>query len=499
MVVSLVSLLSFVGAITNYFGASSQIEKNLKEYASQIAGDLAQSSVLSLVTQNSQDAKDAIAPIMNFKDILGAAIFTNENIEVYHQGSFWQKKNTQTVSELQISDTPDSWKIVAPVFLKSSEQNELQFDEPKDQYLGYISLNVSKLSLQKIASELLYRNIITGLIIAIIVGILTAFIVTRLTRPIRELSLIMDQARQAQSYTLAPTNGPQEVQKMASSFNQLMLTLQEQEQNLIDYNERLGSEVELRTQELTQARDSALTALRAKSEFLANITHELRTPIQSIIGYIDLVCEELEFAVMLQEVDDLDKAKKAAARLLNLINSILALAKTESGKMDILLQKTSLLSIIKECETTVHPLVKNNKNTLNINIINDITILTDREKLLQILLNLLSNACKFTEKGKITLSVNCLQKKIIIKVTDTGIGLTTQQQKYIFDEFHQVDGTEQRKYGGTGLGLAISQSFAKLLGGNIKVSSQLGEGASFILELPVAIKHKTYSNQADVL
>lgn len=492
MVVSLVSILSFLAAILNYFSSSIQIEKNLKEYTTQIAEDLAHRSVLSLVTHNKQDAHDALSPIMNFQDILGTAIFTSENVGVYHQGKFWQSQHAQIIDELKIIDTLDSWKIMAPVYLKSTEQSELQFDEPTEQYLGYISLNVSKASLHFITSELLYRNTITGLIIALIVGILTAIIVTRLTQPIRELSFIMDQARKTQEFKLAPTNGPQEVQKMAYSFNQLMQTLQHQEQNLKNYNDRLSTEVELRTQELIQARDSALTALRTKSEFLANISHELRTPLQSIIGYIDLVSEELEFAVMLQEVEDLNKVKQAAGRLLNLINSILALAKTESGKMDVNIQKTSLEAIIKECASTVYPLVKNNKNTLSIDTFSDITLSTDKEKLLQIILNLLSNACKFTHQGKITISIDHMHNTFRLTVIDNGIGLTIQQQKYIFEEFHQVDGTEQRKYGGTGLGLAISKSFAKLLGGNIKVSSQFGEGSCFTLELPITVKHKTY-------
>lgn len=499
MVVSLVSVLSFLAAIANYFNSSIQIERNLKEYASQIAEDLAHRSVLALVTHNEQDAKDAISPIMSFKDILGAAIYTPQNKLVYQQGNSWQHKEESAITRLKIIDSNDAWKILFPAFLTSSEQNEFEFNDTGDQYLGYVSLNVSKNSLKNIASDLLYLNTLTGLIIAIIVGILTAVIVTRLTKPIRELSLIMEQTRKAEQFKLAPTHGPKEVQRMASSFNQLMMTLQQQEQNLKDYNDRLESEVEIRTQELTQARDSALTALRTKSEFLANITHELRTPIQSIIGYIDLVSEELEFAVMLQEVEDLDKAKQAAARLLNLINSILALSKTEAGKMDLTIEKTSLKDIITECEQTVHPLVKNNKNTLSISAFDDIKISTDKEKLLQIILNLLSNACKFTEQGNIKVSIQLLNQMLQLEVRDTGIGLTEQQQKYIFEEFHQVDGSEQRKYGGTGLGLAISQSFAKLLGGKIKVSSQLGEGSCFTLELPISVMHKTSITQADVL
>ena len=250
------------------------------------------------------------------------------------------------------------------------------------------------------------------------------------------------------------------------------------------HRDQLEKEVDIRTAELVDARDAALNASRHKSEFMANMSHELRTPIQSIIGYGELVTEELELEANFELIDDMDKIAKNAQRLLTLINSLLDLAKIESGKTDVNKTDVSLESILVNLSDTITPLAQINNNQFSIEQKNNIKrIFTDKEKLEQVLLNLLSNACKFTKDGQITLTLYNDSSHLHFEIKDTGIGLSAEQQGYIFDEFRQVDAGQARKFSGTGLGLAISKRFVELMTGEIKVTSALGEGATFTVSL----------------
>jgi len=276
------------------------------------------------------------------------------------------------------------------------------------------------------------------------------------------------------------------LRNMAKAFNSMMRVLKKQGSDIKQHRDRLESEVKERTSELVEARDAALTASRHKSEFIANMSHELRTPIQSIIGYGELVTEELELEGNFDLIDDMDRISKNSQRLLTMINSLLNLAKVESGKVDVDIVDVDIAGLIQTLNDTITPLSSKNNNQFTVIANQDIArIQSDKEKLEQILLNLLSNACKFTEEGHITLIINNTDTGIEFIVKDTGIGLSEEQQSYIFDEFRQVDSSQSRKFSGTGLGLAISKSFVELIDGTITVESELGKGAVFTLNIPL--------------
>jgi signal transduction histidine kinase len=257
----------------------------------------------------------------------------------------------------------------------------------------------------------------------------------------------------------------------------------------------LQEQVKVRTIQLSQALEASEAASKAKSLFLANMSHELRTPLNAIIGYGEMLEEEIEECGNCQELlaPDLKKIQFAARHLLGIINNILDLSKIEAGKMEVQLEEIDLNSLMAEAIATVKPLIKQNKNNLKIRTPKQtLTLYTDGFKVKQILINLLNNANKFTDRGTITLTANYGFKDgedwINFSISDTGIGIDDRQLELIFQAFSQADFSHTRKYGGTGLGLTIVKQLCRILGGDILVNSELGKGSIFTVELPVIVR-----------
>ena len=244
--------------------------------------------------------------------------------------------------------------------------------------------------------------------------------------------------------------------------------------------------------DLAKARDDALAASKAKSQFLANMSHELRTPLNAIIGYSEMLREEASEQGSSLLASDLKKINGAGHHLLGLINDILDLSKIEAGKISIFAERISLVALVSETIELIQPLAQKNKNEVLVAGLDSAgEILTDVIKLKQILFNLLSNACKFTENGEIKLEISRLQdgsrEDIAFRIIDTGIGMSEAEVNNLFGYFSQADPSTTRQYGGTGLGLAISKRFCELMGGQVSVSSDKGVGSIFEIRLPVDI------------
>jgi signal transduction histidine kinase/CheY-like chemotaxis protein len=247
------------------------------------------------------------------------------------------------------------------------------------------------------------------------------------------------------------------------------------------------TELKRRQIELEQARESAEAASRTKSQFLANMSHELRTPLNAIIGYGEMLHEEATETGQEELLPDLKRITDAGRHLLGVINDILDLSKIEAGKMDVFLEDVELAPLIDEVRSIIEPLSARNGNVLEMRCAADIgTMRTDRTKLKQSLLNLLSNAGKFTKDGRLTLTVERIDggDKVRFAVADTGIGMSEEQLERLFQAFSQADASTTKRYGGTGLGLAITRHFCLMLGGEVGVSSKLGEGSTFTMTLP---------------
>jgi len=273
-----------------------------------------------------------------------------------------------------------------------------------------------------------------------------------------------------------------ELQKLNVDYQKQNLQIRTQNETLVD----LHKELKEKADELALQKQKAEEATELKSQFLASMSHELRTPMNSILGLTELILEESSIAGKNRE--RLEVVLKSGKRLMNLINDILDLSKIEAGKMEIHEEDLLLEEVISEVETSVSPLVINKKIEFGVErgISTNIMITTDRGKLMQILINLIGNAVKFTEQGSVELIISSAGEDILqFDIKDTGIGISESDQKHIFSEFTQADGTTTRKYGGTGLGLAISSRICSIMNGTLSLQSKIGEGSTFTLRLPV--------------
>jgi signal transduction histidine kinase/CheY-like chemotaxis protein/HAMP domain-containing protein len=240
--------------------------------------------------------------------------------------------------------------------------------------------------------------------------------------------------------------------------------------------------------ELEEARELSEVANQTKSQFLANMSHELRTPLNAIIGYSEILQEDAADSGQEQLLPDLKKIEGAGRHLLGLINDILDLSKVEAGKMDVFIEEIDITSLLEEVTAIITPLVAKNGNTLQLRLADRLgSMRTDRTKVKQCLLNVLSNASKFTRDGKLTVKVERLEtdrQLVQMTISDTGIGMSPEQLGRLFQAFSQADASTTKKFGGTGLGLAITRHFCRLLGGDITVASQAEEGSTFTIVLP---------------
>ncbi|HEC18087.1 MAG TPA: hypothetical protein ENI97_01950 [Gammaproteobacteria bacterium] len=257
----------------------------------------------------------------------------------------------------------------------------------------------------------------------------------------------------------------------------------------VRYIEKRKRESEKFAESCAEDRDSAQHANELKSRFLANMSHEIRTPLNAIIGYSELLEEDAVNEGNTQYAQDLQNIESAAHHLLSLINDVLDLSKIESGNMIMNIEEVDIIDIAQSAVSTIRPLAEKNGNQVHCDIrAENCVIHADEMKLSQILLNLLSNACKFTENGHISLTVSVEfsnnQKICVFEVCDTGIGINKEAQASIFDAFVQAEDSTSQKYGGTGLGLAITKRFCEMMHGEILLQSEEGKGSCFIVKLP---------------
>ncbi len=243
-----------------------------------------------------------------------------------------------------------------------------------------------------------------------------------------------------------------------------------------------------RAADLSREKEAAEAANKAKSNFLANMSHELRTPLNAIIGYSEMLQEMAADDGNDDYQGDLKKIHSAGQHLLELINDVLDISKIEAGKMDLYIESFSLDQTIEEVQAVVDPLAKKNSNQLVIDKPPEIGLIrADATKVRQCLLNLLSNACKFTSNGTVKLHAVRDEGWITFEVSDTGIGMTKEQMAKLFRAFQQADSSTTRKFGGTGLGLAISRRFCQFMNGDITVRSEPGQGTTFTMRIPVEV------------
>jgi signal transduction histidine kinase len=340
-------------------------------------------------------------------------------------------------------------------------------------------------SSEQLGTLILIISLLISALIAALIAILTS---RAIALPLEATTRIAQQVTEEQNFDLqAPVTTEDEIGLLTIALNHLI--------------EKVGEY----TDELQAAKHKAEAANRSKSAFLATMSHELRTPLNAIIGYSEILQDEASDLGYSDFLPDLERIQTAGKHLLEMISDILDISKIEAGQVTLYLESIDIGGLIQDVMTTAKPLVEKNHNTLKMVTGNTLgTMYADQPKVRQILLNLLSNASKFTENGVITLEAdridnpdyveNGSQKNvspmqtnrhlILFKVIDTGIGMTQEQMEIIFQPFTQADASTTRKYGGTGLGLAICQRLCERMGGEITVSSNLDQGSVFEVRFP---------------
>jgi signal transduction histidine kinase/DNA-binding response OmpR family regulator len=322
---------------------------------------------------------------------------------------------------------------------------------------------------------------------ALAIGLMTLGIAYFLARsfehlllgPIDQLVMAIDEVRTNRNYeTIVNYQAKDQFRHLINSFNAMMLDLRASE-----------TQIAQAMQALENARDQSEQSSIAKSQFLANMSHELRTPLNAILGYAELLIEDMDETDQANAIDDLQKIRRSAHHLLTLINDILDLSKIEAGRMDVEKHSFDITTLIDDVVGTIKPLAAQKQNQVIVNIEPGIgPMVSDSVKVRQLLLNLLSNACKFTDSGIISLSARILARDghgtVQFTVSDTGIGMSEDHLSRIFEAFTQADASTTRKFGGTGLGLSITKKFVELMGGNISVSSEERVGTTFSILLP---------------
>jgi len=395
-------------------------------------------------------------------------------------------------------------EFLAPIISKETQTSyELQIgplgrepgdtDQAQQRTIGTVRLG---LSLKNVDSRLAALLKWRGGLLAVFLFLSTLVIYVfsrRITRPIKQLT---DQAAQiADGYLdqVIPVDSRDEIGQLAVSFNDMARALKgnidEKElalAQLRELNQTLEDRISRRTAEIQTVNTQLRESTRHKSQFLANVNHELRTPVSAIIGYARLILRKTEGQMPQSQRDNLQDLHTTAEHLLQLINSLLNLAKIEAGRIEIRVEPVQVDELIHGATSTIEQILKQDQ----VRLVREIepglpTMNTDREQLRQIILNLLGNAAKFTEEGEIKVTAVQQNSSIKLTISDTGIGIQKEDLNQIFEEFHQGNRSNGGNHDGTGLGLAIVKRSLKLLGGEIAVESEVGKGSTFTVTLPL--------------
>ena len=470
-----IAILSVIASVVSSQLSTRSLKTHLLEQGHQAVHAFASQSTLALLYESADNARDAAKTMLAFPDISGVVIYDTRRQILLSEG-------VEPPPELLQPEWPEeavieqegeqAWYLLTRVYSQNSDEfSPFQAVNSQKELLGYAGIIFSKQQLHALQEEMIIFNVAVSGVVAILLLVLLYAITRQLTNPVTKLAESMRQAREGKEHVRAELYGPKDIIEMESAFNNLMDVL------------------ELQHSELLGARDAALESARVKGEFAANVSHELRTPMNGIIGMLDLLRDQ---GLNFQQAEYVDIARGSAESLLVLIDEILDFSRLGAGKMDIQDEEFSTNDLLEELVGLLGAQVQRKNLEFGYRIGPGVAdaLLGPSYRIRQVLINLVGNAIKFTEKGHVIIDVGVVEQSddemtLRFEVTDTGIGITQELQSHIFEPFNQADGSMTRRFGGAGLGLAICKDLVRLMGGQLGVKSQIGEGSRFWFTVPL--------------
>lgn len=515
MFTAAVLCLATVGALMTSWEASEALKRNLLNQGAQVTSGFANQSVLALIYGSSDNAVDTAKMALGFPGVIHVAVYypdgeilleTGDDVDwrPLHPGT---RESARFASEpvSMVNETERAWHFLAPVY---PPEANVGADAPRTAptAIGYAHVALTKDVLHVLRRDIFLRNFGSSFLAAAVLLLFVPWLAARITRPLNELATLMRRAEQGESALRVKPSGALEVRNMGRVFNVMMETLEQRSERLDSQNralleqihERKEAERELRvyrdhlqdlvdeqTRDLIEARDAALAGERAMSTFLANMSHEIRTPLTAVLGFSESLLDPTHSVK--HRTESIERIVSNGKHLLKIINDILDLSKIAAQKVMIEPFPVAPLEILAEVCVLAEFQAQEKGIGFAVDYVFPLPdrIQSDPLRLKQIIINLVTNAIKFTERGEVKIRVSCDMGREIMyfEVTDTGIGISPEQQADLFNPFTQADASTTRKYGGTGLGLHISKYFAERLGGNIEVLSIPGLGSHFTLSV----------------
>jgi diguanylate cyclase (GGDEF)-like protein len=461
--------LALFSSLINSWEARTRMREHFVEQGQRIADNLARQSTLALLYHSPENAQEVVATTLTFPDVAHVQISdTRQQVLLArsHQGAAPLTAAPLAAPARQAmlaGEDGAAWRFVAPVFGGAAVATPFEMQETKPQLLGYVQVWVAKDTLNRLTLSLLVGNLVISLSFAVLLLVVVRLLTRHMINPLNALSNLMRRAEFGESGMRAAPDGPRDIVEMASAFNKMMNVLEQREA------------------ELKESRDAAVSMAAMKAQFAATVSHEVRTPLNGVVGMLDML---KEMNLNKRQAECVDVAWNSSRTLIELINNILDFSKMEAGKLSLEEVEFDLRRLLEEVIELVAKQAQQRDVELGYLLTPGVPdrVLGDSLRLRQVLINLVGNAVKFTEHGDVAVAISLAPGEdfgLCFEVRDSGIGMSAGQQTHLFESFAQADPSTTRKYGGTGLGLAICKQLVGLMGGEITVSSALGEGTTF--------------------
>ena len=463
--------LALFSSLINSWQASRRVEGHFVEQGQRIAENLARQSVLALLYRSPDNAREGVATTLAFPDVVKVEIVDADHHVLMSQLKAGVKQLSGlplpsaaalTHAELE-GENGKLWSFGAPIYDGHAESSPFEVQERQPQLLGYVHVVIGKETLNRLIASLLLSNLAISLSFAVGLLLILRLLARHMLLPLNALSRLMGRAEAGESGMRVTPEGPRDLIEMGHAFNKMMDVLEEREA------------------ELKQSRDEAVHTALMKTQFAATVSHEIRTPLNGVVGMLDML-KEMRLTKRQQEC--VDVAWNSARALIELINDILDFSKMEAGKLELEEIEFDLRKLIEEVIELLARQAEQKGLEIGYLYAPGVPerIKGDSLRLRQVLLNLIGNAVKFTDQGEVSVRVALspgIPFGLRFDVIDTGIGMTPESLKHVFESFAQADRSTTRRYGGTGLGLAICKQLVELMQGRIGVASEHGKGSAF--------------------